>query len=432
MSLRDLFLPGNESGKSREKNLERIGVILLLLYLLAGMIYSAVLPAVARFPDEDEYLKLSYNLVHGPGYSMDGVNLTACRPPGYAFFLAGIRVLGGGFFSFRAAQFLLLGATVVLLSRLSSEKKPFAGLLVVTCLVICYPLLFYTSATLYPQILAGFLFVLALVLTLIEKRGLALNLVTGLTFGALIFEVPTFLFTMVIGVGAAGLLKIIRWRDVLVIVLAASLVVGAWTARNAALFHRFVPIASNSGLSLLMGNNSTVIAYEAASNVGMNPYYARARSLGLDEFQSDRFYRDQAVSWIQAHPGHALVLYFEKVLNFFNIINVYQTRQEVTAWKQAVMAVAYLLLLGLLAWRLAEIRRFPLVPREKLFLIVYILSAFTAAIFFTRIRYRLPYDYLIMAIIAQHLSRRLEIWMTSRRSSKAPGRSGAEEATNRA
>ncbi len=108
MPLRDLFLSGDESGKSFEKKLQRIGLVLLVLYLLAGVIYSAVLPAVARFSDEDEYLKLSYNLVHGPGYSMDGVNLTACRPPGYAFFLAGIRALGGGFLSFRVAQFLLL------------------------------------------------------------------------------------------------------------------------------------------------------------------------------------------------------------------------------------------------------------------------------------------------------------------------------------
>ncbi len=216
---------------------------------------------------------------------------------------------------------------------------------------------------------------------------------------------------MVIALGASGLLKIIRWRDVLVILLAASLVVGAWTARNAEIFHRFVPISSNSGVNLLMGNNSTVVAYRAAANVGMTPYYTHARDLGLDEFQSDRYFRDQAVSWIKAHPGHALILYFEKVLNFFNIVNVYQTREEVTAWKQAVMAAAYLLLLGLLGWRLVEIKRYPLIPREKLFLIVYVLSAFTAAIFFTRIRYRLPYDYLIIAIVALHLSRHLEAWM---------------------
>jgi hypothetical protein len=72
------------------------------------------------------------------------------------------------------------------------------------------------------------------------------------------------------------------------------------------------------------------------------------------------------------------------------------------------VGASYLLLLVLLAWRLIDFRRFPLTPREKLLLIVYVLSAFTSAIFFTRIRHRLPYDYLIIAVIASNLSARLE------------------------
>jgi len=419
MQSRDLFRAGSASGKSREEILERAGVLLLLLYLLAGTIYSAVLPAVARFTDENQYLRLSYNLLYGPGFSMDGVHLTANRPPSYAFFLAGIRAMGGGFVSFRVTQFLLLSATILLLYRLCSERKAIAGLLIVTGLVICYPVLFYTGATLYPQTLAGFLFILALTLTLIKARGLGLNLVTALTFGALILEVPTFLFTMVIALGTAGFLKIIRWRDILLITFAASLLVGAWTFRNAVRFHRFVPIASNSGWNFLIGNNASVIAYEDA-NIGTDQSYIQAKNLGLDEFQSDHFYRDVAVTWIKTHPGHAIVLYLEKVLNFFNIVNVYKTQEEISVWKQVVMAVSYLLLLGLLAWRLIEVRRFPLIAREKLFLVVYILSAFTGAIFFARIRYRLPYDYLIIAIIALNLSRRLEIWLPPERASNAP------------
>ena len=422
MRLRDLFQARSFSEKSPGDIFGSAGVLLLLIYLLAGVIYSAVAAPVARFSDEEEYLKLSYNLLHGPGYSMDGVHMTACRPPGYAFFLAGIRAMGGGFFSFRVAQFLLLGATILLLYRLCSERKVFAGLLIVTGLVICYPVLFYTSATLYPQSLSGFLFILALTLTLATPRGLVLNLGAGFSFGALILEVPTFLFTMVVVLGAARFLKIIRWRDVLLIALAASFIIGAWTLRNAVCFHRFVPIASNSGMNFLMGNNGQATAYEAAANIGMEPYYQQTKKLGLDEFQSDHFYQESALTWIKMHPGHALVLYFEKVLNFFNIMNVYasQNHTEISAWKQIVMAAGYLLLLGLLGWRLIEIKRFPLIPREKLFLTVYVLSAFTSAIFFTRIRHRLPYDYLIIAIIALNLSRRLEIWMTAEGSPKLP------------
>jgi len=415
MSLSDLFPAKSLSRRVSSAVLEKAGFLLLLIYLLGGVIYSARVDTVARFPDENEYLKLSHNLAYGPGYSMDGVNPTACRPPGYAFFLAGIQFLGGGYYCFRVAQFLLLGATIVLLCGLCSERKLYAGLLVPTSLVICYPVLFYTSATLYPQTLSGFLFVLALTLVLANPRGLLLNAASGILFGSLILVVPTFLFTMVVVLGAALVLRFVRSRDVLVIAFAAFVIVGMWTVRNALCFQRFVPIATNSGKNFLEGNNGGATAYEAASNLAMKPYFANAERLGLDEFQSDFYYREEGINWIETHPVNAFVLYLEKVLNFFNIINVYspQIEANVSVEKQAVMAVSYLLLLGLLTWRLIEIKRFPLSRRETFFLLIYLLSAFTSAIFITRIRLRLPYDYLIIAIIALNLSRRLELWMTA-------------------
>jgi hypothetical protein len=401
---------------SVEGRLEVAGILLLLLYLVAGVIYSGILPAVARFTDEQDYLNLSHNLLHGPGYSLDGAHLTASRPPGYAFFVAGIQASGGDFFDIRVAQFGLLVATIVLVCRLGSETKMFGGLLIVTGLVICYPVLFYTGATLYPQTLSGFLFMLAMVLTLAKLRGLALNLATGISFGALILTVPTFLFTLVVVLGVSRFLRIIRWRDVLLITFAASLMIGAWSARNAVCFHRFVPIAANSGMNFLEGNNERANPFEAASNSGMEAFYRQAEEQGLDEFQSDSFYRQTALAWIEAHPGKALILYLEKALNFFNVVNVYasHSQSEASASRQLVLAASYILLLGLLAWRLARVKRFPLLPREKLLLAVYVLTAFTSAIFFTRIRHRLPYDYLIIAVIAMYLSRRLEDWITSR------------------
>ncbi len=113
-----------------------------------------------------------------------------------------------------------------------------------------------------------------------------------------------------------------------------------------------------------------------------------------------------------AHPGRATVLYFEKAANFFNVYNAYapESRAEVTPWRQAVLGACYGLLLALLAWRLLEMKRFPLTTTERLFLAIYILSAFTQAIFFTRIRLRLPYDFHIVYIIAAHLARRIAVW----------------------
>ena len=116
------------------------------------------------------------------------------------------------------------------------------------------------------------------------------------------------------------------------------------------------------------------------------------------------------------------MLYLEKTLNFFNVWNEYAkgTAAEVSPWKQIVMAASYVLLVGLLFWRLTERKRFPLATWEKLFLIVYVLSAFTTAIFLTRIRHRLPFDYLLITVVTLHLSRRLQPWL---------GREGAAPAS---
>jgi len=400
--------------------LRTAGIVLLLLCVLAGVLFSFLLPSTVRFSDEGEYLTLTRNLLHGPGYSMDGVHLTAMRPPGYSFFLAAIEALGGGMVAMRIVQYFLFAGTILLICRLFPANNRFVSVLVVTGVVMVYPVLFYTSSTLYPQTLAGFLFMLALTFLISAGRGFAPSLAAGLTFGVLILVVPTFLFTLIVVVATALMLKIVRWHNALLILVAASLLIGPWTARNAVQFHRFVPVASNSGANFLIGNCETTIPTGGSGNVDRTRYQREARTLGLDEFQEDNYYRQAAVTWIKGHPGQAVVLYFEKAANFFNVYNEFapETQAEVSTWKQTVLGIGYGLLLALLAWRLVEMKRFPLTTQEKLFLIVYVLSAFTSAIFFTRIRLRLPYDYLIVAVVALHVGRRLGALFPSQREIK--------------
>jgi hypothetical protein len=388
--------------------ISRVGYGLLALTLLAGVIYSVMLSTHARFPDEAEYLRLASHLVDGTGFSMDGVHPTAMRPPGYPLFLAAIQSVGGGVILARIAQYFFFAGTVLLVWRICRNELPSTTLLMVTGVVLIYPVLFYTSATLYPQTLAGFLFVLAVSLLLATPRGILKNIATGLTFGALMLVVPTFALTLIVILAVAWLLKIIRWQEAILIVIGASLLVGIWTARNEIVFHRLVPFASNSGENLLIGNCENTTPYGGSGNIDRTHYAQEAQARGLDEFETDHFYQQAAISWIKQNPGRALVLYFEKTANYFNVYNAYAagTNAEVSPWKQVVMGITYVVLLGLLAWRLAEWKRYPLSANEKFLLAVYILSAFTMAIFVTRIRYRLPYDYLVIVLVATHLSRR--------------------------
>jgi hypothetical protein len=408
-----VYKPTSMSPTPWRSRLAGVGIALLVLCFLAGAAYSIALPTHARYPDENEYLALSRNLLHGPGYSMNGVHLTASRPPGYPFFIAAIQAVGGGMIAIRIVQFALFVATLLLVCALCPKENRFGGLLVVAILAMLYPVLFYTTATLYPQTLAAFLFILALVLMLRPSMGIFVNLAAGLVFGALLLAVPTFALTLPIVLVAAWWWKIIRWQECIPIAFGVILIVGAWTARNEVVFHKFVPFASNSGANLLIGNCENTIAYGGTGNIDQTRYWLMSGERHFDEFSEDKFFRQCAIDWITKNPGRAFVLYLEKAANYFNVYNAYApgTTAEISPLKQVVMGASYLLLLGLLAWRLAEVKRFPLLPREKLFLVTYVLTAFTMAIFVTRIRYRLPYDYLIIAIVAMHISRRLQLWL---------------------
>lgn len=387
------------------------GLGLLGLYVLAGIVYSCLLPAAGRFPDEVEYLALTRNLLHGPGFSLDGVHLTAFRPPGYSFFL---ELTGNSVVASRILQYGMLAGIILLLARLFPQRDRDAAVLITTLVVAIYPLFFYTGSTLYPQTLAGFLFVLVLSLLLRGPRQWPMYILIGLIYGYLILVVPTFLLTLFLLLGAAWWWNILRWHQGALLTVSAAAIVLLWTGRNYVEFKQFVPIASYSGAQLLIGNCDNTIPYGGSGNISTTRYHEEAKALGLDEFQEDHYYQHAAIAWIEAHPGHAFVLYLEKAANFFNVYNEYapESRAEVTPWRQALLGLCYGLLLALLIWRLAEWRRYPLSSMEKLFITIFVLSAFTQAIFFTRIRLRLPYDYLIVAIIAMHLARRLGPWFS--------------------
>lgn len=394
--------------------LRTAGIFALVLVFLAGAIYSCLLPTTARFPDEGQYLQLAHNLLNGYGFSWDGEHPTAARPPGYPIFLTAIESFGGGIIAMRIIQYAAFIGTVLLVYQLFPLSNRFGGPLVVLGVVMLYPVLFYTTSTLYPQTLSAFLFILAIVLLLQSPRGILLNSALGIVYGVLLLVVPTFALTLPVLLLAAWGLKLIRWHEAIPIAVGVVLVVSPWIARNEIVFHKFVPFASNSGANFLIGNCAETIPYGGSGNVDRTKYQEEACKLNLDEFDEDKYYQQVAMNWIKANPGRAFVLYLEKTANYFNVYNAYApgTTAEASPWKQVAMGASYVLLLGLLAWRLSEMKRFPLLPREKLFLIVYVLTAFTMAIFVTRIRYRLPYDYLIIAIVAMHLSRRIELWLS--------------------
>lgn len=227
----------------------------LIIVLILGLLYCSYLGDELRFPDERQYTTIAKSIVADLIFSFDGVSPTAFRPPGYPLFMAAILSAGGETFHLRFANFVALAASIWLMHLLLKEHRFRISAAIVPLMFFGYPVLFYTAGTLYPQTLGGTLLVCTLYFL---SRNTSISILgAGFSYGTLILTISLFALTLPIIALWPILLKRERRSVVLVslfIVVTVSLV-GAWTYRNYRVFERLVPISTNSGLNLLLGNS---------------------------------------------------------------------------------------------------------------------------------------------------------------------------------
>lgn len=182
--------------------------------------------------------------------------------------------------------------------------------------------------------------------------------------------------------------------------LFAALVVVPWTTRNACVLGGFTPVSTNSGINLLLGNSEN-----AGSNTGVNVDISRylEATKALSEKEKDVRLRQYAISWIRENPRAAINLYFFKLLNYFNFRNQLYVKTEGRHTRDIIMFLSYYPLLFLAALRLLMYKKRPISSSEAILYLIYFGNAFVSAIFFTRIRFRIPFDTLLIAIGAATL-----------------------------
>ncbi|WP_437669820.1 hypothetical protein [Sorangium sp. So ce131] len=392
-----------------------VGVCIALL-LIAGLVYSLRLGDALRYYDEREYFKIASYLADRGEYTLNRDGPTAFRPPGYPALIAALLLSGAGVVLIRFANFVLLAGSLLLTHHLVKRAAGVRAGLIAVGLALAYPVFFYTAGTLYPQTVAAFLLVLSLAL-LFRGAGAAdpaplprgagrarlwSAALAGVAMGALTLVVPTFLFLL-------PLLFLLLWPDLRSAVVAAAAlvaVVGAWSVRNYLAFDSFVLVSSNSGLNFLLGNSEQATGGSGV-NVDISHHLRDAAAAGLNEIERDAYLRSQGVRYVLENKLDALGLYFSKVLHYFAFRNQLATEGEGAGWQDLVMLATYGPLLLLFVARLALFRRFPLLPLEKRLVAIYVASAFAHAVFFSRIRFRLPLDLLLIAVDAIFLARLL-------------------------
>jgi len=383
---------------------------LVATVVLLGIPYSMYLGSELRYlPDEQDYYDLATSIASRHQYSLDGERPTAYRPPGYPLFLSLPVLLGANIVHLRLLNFFALGLCIYLLHRILKEQSSQLAATLGTVLVVCYPVLFYTAGTLYPQTIASLFFLLLIYLLTRNAISNRAFLLCGLLSGYLILTIPTFVFVLFVfaiwfwfsnrSTGAKGFS---------ITLAAALLIIGAWSARNYLVFNTFVFVSSNLGENLLLGNSEN-----ATPNAGVNVDISKcvAEAAQLNEIERDAYYRSKAIEFIRGHKLRAVKLYFQKFLNYFNYRNELFTKSEASSARDFLMLVTYGPLLLLFASRILLMKLFRPSTFEALLIALYVSSALFTAVFFTRIRLRLPFDFLLIMIVATFLHNVFRVWL---------------------
>jgi hypothetical protein len=408
----------------RSQRTAQIAILLVFVCSVGLVVWSG---DSLRYFDEIDYNNLAQSLLRHHTFAVNG-RLTLFRPPGYPLILAAIYELIDSAMVAKLVNCLALLASTLLLTRLSLRLYPDRTALVPLA-VLCYPLFFYTASTLYPQTIGGLL-LLAITQQLADARGAIRNVVTaGALLGVLCLVIPSFLyilplFALYLMYERRGHLKQMFGQAIL-LGLIAALTITPWTIRNAMEFRAFVPISANSGFNLALGNSAFTPANRKTDLAAACP----GVTYTPNEVEYDHALTRCALGWMRANPVPALRLYVAKFFNYFNFRNELITASEQKPWQEWLVFVTYYPLLSLALLRLAFWRRYRLTGLEALLYAIYFGNAALTAIFFTRLRFRIPFDLLLIAIDAAFVTYLLSAWDGSARSRLAPTEAMAQTHT---
>lgn len=375
---------------------------LLVIILICGVFYILSQSSNPfRFTDEKTYYDLTKNLEWNNVYALDNLAPTAIKPPGFSFALYIFFKISANINFIKVINFLFYILCIftggLIVKRYSYNTSP-----VLYAILIClYPVLFYTASTLYPQTLAALLFLLILYLSFNTTESFQKSLLIGAIWGLLILTVPTFFAIFILYVVFLRLSLVKKY--VVWTFLTCFIILSSWCVRNYYVFDKPFMISSNFGINLFYGNSE--YSHQDPNiipdiDIIENGKFAKIEN----EVKRDDELKYEAMEYIKNNPLESVKFYFIKLLNYFNYTNELKTASQQNVFYDIVMFITYYFILLLVIIRIFDRKRFPLTDLEIFILGCYIISAVVSAIFFTRVRFRLPFDYLLILINAIYVS----------------------------
>ena len=368
------------------------------------------------FADEGYYWLLAQNLVRTGTLTVDGTTLSATWPPLVPWLLTPLAALGVPFKGARIFFILFYFASGMLtagfLRRLLPDRPALA--LVGTALVLANPLYFFAAGNIYPQLVLAPLFIAALWVIWHQpvsiagqvRRAVAVGLLLGVSLlsaaSALFSFVPLLAFLAIEDLRSlrrGGLWQ--AYRAALACAVAA-LVIAPYMYRNHVHVHPGAYLTLNSGINLLLGNSPTTTPTSGVDVAIPDP---AAAGHGGSEFTRNKFYSEVARDNLRSEPGRYALLYVRKFLQGFS--NSVVTATHGPSRVQSAVLWSYMLLIYVGVYFAARnARRIPASDRESQFpvgtrplvllivlvVVCYVVNIAGYAVYFTRLRFRLPVD----------------------------------------
>ena len=145
--------------------------ILMAVPFLIALVYSIWSGNELRYPDEHDYHSLAQHIKSGEGFINSDGEPTAFRPPGYPFLIS----LGYAIYSkpvtAKIVNTIFYLITILCTYHLSQGIKRGAGIISIV-LIALFPLFFYLTSLLFPQIVGSALFLLSLYLLITRSRNI--------------------------------------------------------------------------------------------------------------------------------------------------------------------------------------------------------------------------------------------------------------------
>lgn len=308
----------------------------LIIFISAFLFRLIIALATGNFthPDTYEYGEIAQNLLAGEGFKCAmwflPAELTAVKPPLYPLLLAGMLYLFGNlaYGILILLQCLAGAATCLVMLALGRRFFDSATATMGAAFLALYPHVAYYSKNIQPQCLSVLLLLGIVYLTArlkdrgAEKNALSLGILYGIAF---LFEpsLCAFLPVSVVIAFLAGLGEYGKkaWIYPALVLLTSLAILSPWTLRNWIVLDRFVPVRSDFGLNLFVGNqpwSTGTLRMKDGQPIWENiPEQERAGTQGLSTVDVNREYGRRAVAYMASHKIETLTRLIRKTYSFW-------------------------------------------------------------------------------------------------------------------